>query len=957
MNHRFRKYIVVPTLCMSILAASPTPLLAASFTDSNTHWATEAIEIWADYGVIQGFEGEFRPDDTITRGELAVIINRIMNYPTAAENTFTDLADGAWYTDAILKLANQGIMKGFDGQMRPEDPVTREETLVMMARALQMKPSNGKAVSFEDMDSVSDWARDAVQAMAENGFIHGFEDGTFRPGENMSRAGSVTVINNTIKGFYNQPGTYQASEALNGYVIVASDGVVLEGMTINGNLLLTPSVTSGEVTLKNTTVSGEQIVIEGNGSSETPTPPGSEDGDNDDNNGDSGDNNGGGSGGGGSTGGGGGGGSTYHDAADNDIVVSSTYADRTGKVTSGSKRYTIGQNAFDTLEKAVAQAQALGKETTITLLSDLQLEQTVEIHADQLTLLGKGHTLTYAAGVKDGIQIVQRQGVVLENLTVKMQDETGKWNGSYGIQAYESDVTLNNITATGADAGILVNGAAVKLGGIVDVSGNEFGGIEVSKGTLAESNPSLTGSAENLKNDTEEIGKPTVWIDKVSELTEAVVNVSGLHPSAVSEKDQMHYFLNGSLLGVQSVGTLEQLEGALADETVNTIQLTADIASDKTLEITRPVILMGTDVQKTISFENKNGFQIVNAGDVTLENIKLEVTGQQEGWQGLYALQVYGASQAVIRNIAATGADGGILVNGAAVTLEGIVDVSGNEFGGIEVSKGTLVESNPSLTGSSENLKNDTESTGKPTVWIDKVSELTEAVVNVSGLYTVATEKDQLHLYLSETDVKDLSELEAALSNSQIKVIHVTSDIASDKTLEITRPVILMGADGQKTISFENKNGFQIVNAGDVTLENIKLEVTGQQVGWNGLYALQAYGASNVVVNNVTATGADGGILVNGAAVTLEGIVDVSGNEFGGIEVSKGAMVESNPSLIGSSENLKNDTEEAGKPTIWIDKLSELTSAVVNVTGVNESEVSEKDQMHYFLGEVPSLQQ
>ena len=90
------------------------------------------------------------------------------------------------------------------------------------------------------------------------------------------------------------------------------------------------------------------------------------------------------------------------------------------------------------------------------------------------------------------------------------KDEINKWNGSYGIQAYQSKVTLKNISVTGADGGILVNGAEVVLEGVVDVSGNEFGGIEVSKGYGVESMPKLIGSAENLKNDTEEDGKPTV---------------------------------------------------------------------------------------------------------------------------------------------------------------------------------------------------------------------------------------------------------------------------------------------------------------------------------------------------------------------------------------------------------------------------------------------------------------
>ena len=289
-----------------------------------------------------------------------------------------------------------------------------------------------------------------------------------------------------------------------------------------------------------------------------------------------------------------------------------------------------------------------------------------------------------------------------------------------------------------------------------------------------------------------------------------------------------------------------------------------------------------------------------------------------------------------------------------------MVDVSGNKFGGIEVSKGYGVESMPKLIGSAENLKNDTEEDGKPTIWIDKVSELTNAVVAISGLNEVPADNDQTYFFLRQNptettaNVSNQQELEAALANEDIKVINILTELTLDKTLVVNRSVLINGKDHMKKLSFDNKNAIQLVHAGEVTLENLIVEISGNEEGWQGLYALQAYGATNVTLRNVSVTGADGGILVNGAEVVLEGVVDVSGNEFGGIEVSKGSGVESIPKLIGSAENLKNDTEEDGKPTVWIDKVSELTNAVVAVSGLNEGS-TEKDQAHFYLGEASSV--
>ena len=743
MFNKFRKRVIIPAVCFSILASAPANVFASRFGDADIHWAKSAIERWADYEVVQGFDGMFRPDDTISRAEMAVMINRIMNYQERAENTFKDLPE-TWYTDAVLKLVKQGVMVGDNGLIRPEEPVTREESLVMIARALGIKDDGVRSISFSDDAKISEWARYAVEAMTEKGFLNGYEDGTFRPQDDMTRACSVTVVNNSIKGFYNKPGTYQADEALNGYVVVNSPDVVLEGMTINGDLIVTPGVQDGTVTLKGTTVSGEQIIMGGGsveeepGTNPTPTPTATPTATPKPT----------------STPGGGGGGGITQNAPKTDIIVNSSYADKTGTIISNNKRYTFGENAFGTLAEAAAQAQTLQKKASITLLSDLTLDSTVELQASDLTLDGRGFTLTYSQGVKDGIQIVQADRVLIKDLNLQMQDETEKWNGAYGIQAYESTVTLNDVKATGADAGILVNGAEVTLEGVVDVSGNEFGGIEVAKGVDATTMPKLKGTAANLKNDTEQSGKPTIWIDKVSELTTAVVEVSGLNEKA-AEKDQMHYFLGEIPYETTAEAASQaELEAALADSRIETIYLTGDFTVDKTLKIVRAVEIIGQDGVKTITFENKNGIQLENAGAVKLENVKVAVTGDEEGWQGLYALQAYGTSVVTLKDVAATGADGGILVNGAEVTLEGVVDVSGNEFGGIEVAKGVDATTMPKLKGTAANLKNDTEqSSGKPTIWIDKVSELTAAVVEVSGLNEKEVERDQLYFYLGEVPI------------------------------------------------------------------------------------------------------------------------------------------------------------------------------------------------------------
>lgn len=760
MNEKIRKFAVLQAICLSVIASSAAGAFAAEFGDTEDHWAAGAIDTWSDREIILGYDGLFRPDDTVTRGELAVMLDRIMGYEKTAENVYSDLGD-TWYTDAVLRLAAHGIMQGYESEMRPEAPVTREEAAVMLARALEISSEDAEKPAFDDAADISDWAAQAVYAMAEKGYVNGFEDNTFRPGGNMSRAEFVTVINNMIKGFYTEPGTYTADEKLSGIVIVNTGDVVLENMEIDGDLILAPGVGEGVVTLKNTTVSGEMITLGGSVYEEetenedtdeekpetSPAPTAAP----------------GGSGGssGGSSGGISSGGSSTPSAAENVMIVNSGYEGKTGRVVYGSRRYTIGSNAFSDLKSALEKAEQLDKEAQITLLSDISSEETLEIKSSGLTLDGKNHTVEFAEGVKDGIQAVNAESVTIKSISVKMQDETEKWNGSYGVQAYgASKVTFKDVNVSGADGGMLVNGAEVTLEGTIDVSGNEFGGIEVSKGSGVESMPKLKGDAK-LVNESESATNPTVWIDKVSEITKAAVELEGLTELEMKEKDQLYFFVNGMPEEMQAeAATAEELADALADPEIKLITITGTVEAGDVISIDRDVMIKGGETAKSVGagivFDNTDGIEIVNAGNVTIEGIRLEVKNNEEGWQGIYGVQAYGASEVTFKNVSVSGADGGILVNGADVTLEGTIDVSGNEFGGIEVSKGSGVETMPALDASAAELANGSETASNPTIWIDKVSELGENVVTATDMFTVKpSEKDQLYFFIDEANAPE----------------------------------------------------------------------------------------------------------------------------------------------------------------------------------------------------------
>ena len=263
-----RKFIAVFTAVCMLLTFMPMSVAAAetevtetavnspAFQDVTGHWGQTAIEKWSGYGIINGYNGMFRPDDSITRGEMAVILDNLMDYQVAAENKFSDLKAGQFYTEAILKANAAGIIKGDGATVRPLDKITREESAVMMSRAFAVAES-GSAMSFGDASAVSAWAKGAVAGMEAKGYVSGYA-GKFDPKANITRAAAVTMINNIVKAYYTKAGTY--TDNVDGTAIIKVSDVILKGVTISGNLIIAEGVGKGDATLDNVTVKGETVV-------------------------------------------------------------------------------------------------------------------------------------------------------------------------------------------------------------------------------------------------------------------------------------------------------------------------------------------------------------------------------------------------------------------------------------------------------------------------------------------------------------------------------------------------------------------------------------------------------------------------------------------------------------------------------------------------------------------------
>ena len=250
-----RKRICAWFITVAMLLTMLPSAFAVSFADNRGHWAEDEINRWSDRGVIQGRDGDFEPNSPITRADMAVIIDRVMDYQTKAENNFADLGT-AYYTDPILRVAQAGVMQGDGKNVRPKDKVTREEAVSMLARALSVT-AGGSSTNFADNSRISSWAMANVAAFAENGYIAGRSGNRFEPKANITRAEVVKLLDNMISDYITESGT--ATPKGTDIVIVKASGVTLNKAKLSSTVVLGGK--AGEVKATDCEITGKVVKI------------------------------------------------------------------------------------------------------------------------------------------------------------------------------------------------------------------------------------------------------------------------------------------------------------------------------------------------------------------------------------------------------------------------------------------------------------------------------------------------------------------------------------------------------------------------------------------------------------------------------------------------------------------------------------------------------------------------
>ena len=263
-----RALSLILVLCLVLTMIVP---VFAAVDDITGHWAEDTMREWASLGLFGGDgNGNYRPNSSITRAEFFTLVNRWKGYTaeSGAIGQYKDVSPDKWYYHDIAIALEAGYLSGTSATtISPEAPITREQAMAIVARIGGLATGDTSVLAkASDGNTVSDWAGASVAAVINEGLVAG-SDGKINPLANITRAETVVLLDRvrTDTRTYAFAGTYGPSSGTKtvGSVAINAPGVVLQNMTVRGDLTVSKGVGDGEATLNHVAVQGKLNVLGG----------------------------------------------------------------------------------------------------------------------------------------------------------------------------------------------------------------------------------------------------------------------------------------------------------------------------------------------------------------------------------------------------------------------------------------------------------------------------------------------------------------------------------------------------------------------------------------------------------------------------------------------------------------------------------------------------------------------
>lgn len=246
-----------------LIFALTVSVCATEFEDMPDNWSTAALQAAVDNGLMAGSGGYIYPDNQLTRAEMATIVTRAFGADVEGDiSSFKDVPEDKWYYSSMAKAYAMGIFQGdAQGNMNPENPITRQEAFVVLARAFSISAVKIESVNkFPDAGKVASWALSPIAGLIENGYISG-SNGYIKPLDYITRAEFAQLMYNLVKVYVtlenNISGVYDGN-------VIIKEAVSVSDVVINGDVVICDGVKKG-VDFKDVTINGRLLLRGGNG--------------------------------------------------------------------------------------------------------------------------------------------------------------------------------------------------------------------------------------------------------------------------------------------------------------------------------------------------------------------------------------------------------------------------------------------------------------------------------------------------------------------------------------------------------------------------------------------------------------------------------------------------------------------------------------------------------------------
>ena len=181
-----------------------------AFADVANHWSKTEVNDMGSRMIVSGVSNNtFEPNRSITRAEFAAVVVRALGLkPGEGSNSFSDVSDSDWYADVVKTASSYNLIGGYeDGTFRPQERITRQEAMALIARAMKVTgldsqvPANAvqQLSSYTDAAQVATWAKEAAAASIHTGLITGRGSNTIAPQQSITRAETAAILRRLLQ--------------------------------------------------------------------------------------------------------------------------------------------------------------------------------------------------------------------------------------------------------------------------------------------------------------------------------------------------------------------------------------------------------------------------------------------------------------------------------------------------------------------------------------------------------------------------------------------------------------------------------------------------------------------------------------------------------------------------------------------------------------------------------------